>query len=96
MNAKTRVTIIFTVCALVLVTVSTALATGSYQVTWWTVDSGGGSSQSTDGQYVLNGTAGQPEAGSASGSGYSFNGGFWHAMSTTIQEFLIHMPLVNR
>jgi hypothetical protein len=88
--------IIFTVCALLLVTVSTALAADAYQITWWTVDSGGGSSQSADGQYVLNGTIGQPEAGSASGSEYSFKGGFWYSISSTIQEFLIHLPLVNR
>ena len=42
---------------------------------WFTVDGGGGTS--TGGQLGLSGTAGQPDAGIMSGSGYILYGGFW-------------------
>jgi hypothetical protein len=42
---------------------------------WWTVDCGGGRSQS--GNYALHGTAGQPENGSLAGGVYSLRSGFW-------------------
>jgi hypothetical protein len=46
-----------------------------YDLTWWTVDGGGGAM--SGGGYTLIGTGGQPEARSASNGGYSLNGGFW-------------------
>lgn len=42
---------------------------------WQTVDDGGG--LLAGGIYTLNGTVGQPDAGTASGGGYALNGGFW-------------------
>jgi hypothetical protein len=47
----------------------------SYDISWWTVDGGGGSS--TGGVYALSGTIGQPDAGRISGGSYSLVGGFW-------------------
>jgi len=49
-----------------------------YEINWWTVDGGGGVSQGGD--YVLSGTAGQPDAGVLSGGDYTLNGGFWGAI----------------
>jgi uncharacterized repeat protein (TIGR01451 family) len=47
-----------------------------YDVSWWTVDGGGGSS--AGGPYVLTGTAGQPDAGGPfAGSPYGLHSGFW-------------------
>jgi hypothetical protein len=55
---------------------SLALAqSGGYDPSWWTVDGGGGPLAA--GGYTLNGTVGQPDAGSLSGSGYTLAGGFW-------------------
>jgi uncharacterized repeat protein (TIGR01451 family) len=47
-----------------------------YDVSWWTVDGGGGSS--AGGSYVLTGTAGQPDAGGPyAGAPYGLHSGFW-------------------
>lgn len=48
----------------------------SYDLSWWTVNGGGG--QSTGGSYTLTGTAGQPDAGVISGGAYTLRGGFWN------------------
>ena len=55
----------------------------SYSIDWYTIDGGGGTS--TNGQYSLTGTIGQPDASSAmTGGNYSVNGGFW-AFAAAIQ-----------
>ena len=60
--------------ALVLLTL-TAHAQ-NYTIDWFKVSGGGGTS--TNGQYSLSGTIGQPDAsGAMSGGGYSVTGGFW-------------------
>jgi hypothetical protein len=46
-----------------------------YEVTWWTVDSGAGSS--SGGNYSLSGTLGQPDAGTLAGGSYQVLGGYW-------------------
>ncbi len=49
---------------------------GNYDLSWWTVDGGGGTV--SGGGYTLMGTAGQPDAASPlSGGGYTLTGGFW-------------------
>ncbi len=48
---------------------------GGYDLAWSTVDGGGG--RSIGGDYVVEGTIGQPDAGKLSGGGYSLVGGFW-------------------
>ena len=90
---KRTFSIILGIALISLILTSITLAAGDYQINWWTVDGGGGSSQSADGQYVLNGTIGQPDTGSAFGNGYTLNGGFWYGI---FREFLIHLPFVNR
>jgi hypothetical protein len=47
----------------------------TYSIDWHTVDSGGGTS--SNGQYSVSGTIGQPDAGTMSGGQYSLTGGFW-------------------
>lgn len=44
-------------------------------LTWYTLDSGGGQSSGND--FVLNGTIGQTDAGLLSGGGFTLYGGFW-------------------
>ena len=46
-----------------------------YSIDWWTIDGGGGTS--SNGQYSLSGTIGQPDAGVMSGGGFTLVGGFW-------------------
>jgi len=51
-------------------------APGGYDLSWNTVDGGGGTS--SGGAYTLAGTIGQPDAGVAmTGGAYSVVGGFW-------------------
>jgi len=48
----------------------------SYSIDWFKIAGGGGTS--TNGQYLLSGTIGQPDAGGAmTGGNYSLTGGFW-------------------
>ena len=56
-------------------TIFVPVAYGDYQIVWSTIDGGGG--QSAGGQYVLNGTIGQPDAGYSAGGNYELLGGFW-------------------
>ncbi|MBU0495615.1 MAG: hypothetical protein KKA73_26070 [Chloroflexi bacterium] len=70
---------------------STVLAQtgGNYRLTWHTVDGGGG--RLTSGTYVLVGTAGQPDAGSAlSGGSYRLAGGFWPGGAA---QYRLYLPL---
>lgn len=51
-----------------------------YSIDWFKISGGGGTS--TNGQYSLNGTIGQPDAGGAmSGGQFSVTGGFWSLIS---------------
>jgi len=56
----------------------------SYSIDWYTIDGGGGTS--TNGQYSLSGTIGQPDAGATNmiGGNYAVTGGFW-AFAAAIQ-----------
>ncbi len=48
----------------------------SYSIDWYKVSGGGGTS--TNGQYAVTGTIGQPDAsGAMTGGNYSLAGGFW-------------------
>jgi hypothetical protein len=88
--------LIFTlVLVFVLLVSGAALAAGSYDLSWWTVDSGGGTSSGNG--YTLNGTLGQPDAGTlASGGGYTLAGGFWHGGVATSTETIVYLPLVTK
>jgi len=51
-------------------------ATAQYAIDWHTIDGGGGTS--TNGQYSISGTIGQPDAGTTMTNGqYAVTGGFW-------------------
>jgi hypothetical protein len=57
-------------------TVGIGLHAQSYSIDWYKIAGGGGTS--SNGQYSLSGTIGQPDAsGAMSGGGYSVTGGFW-------------------
>ena len=83
--------------AALLVALSVSNATTSAQsgggcdLSWSTIDGGGGSS--SGGGYSLSGTIGQPDAGVLSGAWYTLNGGFWSGASAYYRVFL---PLVMK
>jgi hypothetical protein len=72
-----------------------ALAQGGYELSWWTVDGGGGTF-STGGGYTLGGTAGQPDAGVLAGGGYTLGGGFWCGGEASPPMYEIYLPLALR
>jgi hypothetical protein len=62
-------------CGLLVASVAWA-GSASYDLFWWTVDSGG-ATFSSGGSYELGGTIGQPDAGTLGGGDYALGGGFW-------------------
>jgi len=80
---KARWGVLGAVLALALfLVVSTTLAQsgGGYDLSWSTVDGGGGA-WSMGGGYTLGGAIGQHDAGAEhSGGGYALQGGFWHSV----------------
>jgi hypothetical protein len=63
-----------------LLTVSFSVCAQNYLVDWYKV--AGGGSTSSNGQYSVSGTIGQPDAGGPmTGGNYSLTGGFWSLIS---------------
>ena len=74
MFAAKGLVVLLAVC--LLITASAPGQTGgSYELSWRTIDSGGGTSGG--GPYVLTGTIGQPDAAYSAGGPYELLGGFW-------------------
>jgi len=69
-----------------------AQAGGGYDLTWNTLDGGGG--LVTGGAYTLDGTIGQADAGSLSGSGYTLSGGYWINSASVQFDQFVYLPLV--
>lgn len=67
---------------------------GGYELTWSTVDGGGGI-MSTGGVYSVDGTIAQPEAGLLSGGDLTVGGGFLPG-GEIAPEYRIYLPLVMR
>ena len=65
---------------------------GGYDLTWSSVDAGGGMG-SAGGAYTLSGSAGQPDAGWLTGGPYALAGGFWVG---GLFERWVYLPLVLR
>jgi hypothetical protein len=66
---------------------------GSYDLTWNTVDGGGG--HTAGGPYTLDGTIGQPDSGQIGGGAYTLGGGFWGG--GVVNSFLdkrLYLPIV--
>jgi len=75
-NQRTHSFFAWLVMLAVLTATSVTLQAQSYSIDWYKISGGGGAS--TNSQYSLSGTIGQPDAsGAMSGGGYSVTGGFW-------------------
>lgn len=58
----------------------TTVAVAQYTIDWFTIAGGGGTS--TNSQYSLTGTSGQPDAGTTMTNGpYALTGGFWSVVA---------------
>ena len=68
------------VAALAFLAATATVRAQSYSIDWYKIAGGGGAS--TNGQYAITGTIGQPDAGGAmSGGSYGVTGGFWSLIS---------------
>ena len=84
MNARTSkcVALVF---ILAMISSAWCMTGGPYQLTWSTIDGGGGTS--SGGPYTLVGTIGQPDAAWSSGGQYELLGGFWPGGPLCFVEF---------
>jgi len=82
------------IIALLLIAVTTAVAQtgGGFDLSWNSIDGGGGAS--TGGAYSLTGTIGQWDAGAMSGGAYTLEGGFMVGAGQS--QFKIYLPLIMR
>ncbi|MEA3397058.1 MAG: hypothetical protein U9R05_06315 [Chloroflexota bacterium] len=93
-----RITLLLALAALLLAAGAVLAQTGGgYDLTWYTIDGGGG--MVSGGSYTLAGAAGQPEPGPAlTGGGYTLYSGFWPgagAAGPSLDKH-IYLPLVLR
>ena len=70
MNVRTSKCFVLVVLGLIV-----SSSWGQYELSWSTIDGGGGTS--SGGPYTLTGTIGQPDAAWSSGGQYELLGGFW-------------------
>ena len=69
----------FFAAALFSVPTAHAQSAGQFNLSWSTIDGGGGTS--SGGQFQLAGTVGQPDAGASSGGQFKLEGGFWSGIT---------------
>jgi hypothetical protein len=65
-----------------------------FSIGWWTVDGGGGTS--TSASFTLNGTAGQPDAGSLTSANFSLAGGFWGGRPGLVLLRPLYLPVIQK
>jgi len=86
--------IILATCLLMFMLPSLSQGEGPYEISWYTIDGGGG--MSSGGPYVLMGTIGQPDADWSSGGKYELLGGFLPDGLLCIVEFEDFARLTER
>ena len=93
LHMKTRIYVPIALILALLIVPTAALAQsgGDYDLSWSTIDGGGG--VSSGGDYTLQGTIGQADAGTVSGGDYTLSGGFWPGAGG---NYRIYLPLVLR
>lgn len=74
-----------------LLLATTALASGPYELLWYTIGAGGGTSEG--GRYSLSASIGQNAGDSMSGGAYSLSGGFWSGVPPV---YLRYLPVIFR
>jgi len=77
-----------------LMLVASTVFAQNYQIDWYVIGSGGGTSQSAS--YQLSGTIGQPDAATLSGGRYQLEGGFWNETSGATLPQRVYLPLTTK
>src|SRR5688572_8398417 len=77
MNNTISITALALLAVPVTMPVANAQSGGGYDLSWFTIDDGGGTSIGAP--YTVSGTTGQPDSGILTGVGYTLAGGFWGA-----------------
>lgn len=94
-HVKHKLRVILVLVLLMLITLPVlAQSGGGYDLSWSTVDGGGGSS--SGGIFSLAGTAGQADAGVMSGGTFTLSGGFWGGGVVAISELQLYLPIILR
>lgn len=79
----------------VVLLIGTALAAGGYDLPWYTVDGGGGTS--SGGGYALSGIIGQPDAGLIQGGDFTLGGGAWGGGERMVAGgFSLYLPVLMK
>ena len=68
------------IVTLIVLGTTSPLDAQNFSFDWFTIDGGGG--RSSHANYALNGSIGQPDAGTLSGGSFTLHGGFWSGVVT--------------
>jgi hypothetical protein len=85
---------VFTSLTLLIAIPILAQTGGGYDLTWSTIDGGGGTSSNAG--YSLSGTIGQHDAGLSFGGSYTLAGGFWAGAGGPTISLPVFLPVVQR
>ena len=78
---------------LLVVLLFSAGAAMGFEIAWYTVDGGGGTS--SGGSFEMSGTAGQPDAGAMGGESYVLTGGYWEGTPLCVVDMLQFVELAS-
>ena len=93
MKKRRNLTIALILTLLIFSATALAQSGGDYDLTWSTIDGGGGAS--SGGDYTLRGTIGQADAGTLASGDLTLVGGFWGGAPGT-GNTSVYLPLVIR
>lgn len=88
-----RIAILVSLLVLAIPLVALAQSGGGYDLSWSSIDGGGGTS--SGGSYTLSGTIGQPDANVLAGGNYILGGAFWGG-GALAEGYQVYLPIVVR
>ncbi len=89
------VSLLIAVMTFAVITTVHAQWGGGYDLTWNTIDGGGG--ESNGGGYTLAGTLGQSDASETmTGGGVILTGGFWNDIDIVTVNYQVFLPMILR
>ena len=93
---KRKISLLILIAAVLLIGAGVVLSNfgDGLQLKWWSVDGGGGVSTGDD--YLLQGTAGQHDAGDLQGGSFTLAGGYWQPLDREPEQQKVLLPLLSR